>query len=932
MTSRGTIAGGTFETAGALSVHNAAEHAASQAPKGTITGGTFRGQSASITNESVQIENEACLTTGGITGGTFNANGTGADDKLTIHNAGTLAGGTFTGSSLTEVSNTAMIIGGTYTGASVNMTNAGTLSAAEIIAGSDTLIFTDTAEAVTGGEEGKEVHLKADGDVTITTNGAFDVTTVTSGGKTTLDSVQNASIGSLEAGSASLTTTGAGSDLKVDLSKVAGDLTAKAAGTANLHTVTAGKATITADGNVTNDTLTAAGDVNITSAGGSVDSKNLDAGANRVTISSETDTNVTSLTGGTTSINAGKNVTNDSLTATGDVTINAGGTLAAGTVTAETSHVKVESSGTASIGSLKAGSASLTTTGIGSGLNVTTSNVAGELVANAAGAADLHMVNAGKTTITAAGNVTNETLNASGTVEITSTGGSVDSNKLNAGANNVTIRSETDTSVSELTGGTTSITAGGNAALTTVNAGKTTIEAKGDVTNTTLNANGDVTITAETGSITSGTLAAGDNSVTIKSGTDTNVTALTGGETLITAGGTVESETITTAGSLTVNAGSAITANKIESGEHGIILGAGTKVTVDTLTGGSAEIAAETGDIFLIHSRVKDLLNLDAGANVTLTESVSKTLGVTADGNITGKADEEGNVTITSGDITMNAGGNIHLTTEDHVNKLDGVNLTGTPLPVTGSGNAGSLLTGSAEGHTFGGATGTASLTSNTGKITLTAGNTVQADNIHLDTAGGTGDPQKGGTAELHLNGNVIGVDNVSGTGTTEKIHITVNGGADQKPAYHAGIHSGNPDVETIVTGSQIQHLDLTGKDKVGVTNTHLSGDSVIATDTVRTEVKKNGNTGNAEHIGSLFLSGTNIETGELFTDIKNGITINGVRFPYTASSVMARALYGDQYLGRDGREKEEKELAAKDGEILFAEVFPDEQYHAVTM
>ena len=907
VTSRGNIAGGHFETAGALSVHNAAEHAASQAPKGTITGGIFIGQSASITNESEMTTNEAGQTTGGITGGTFTANGTGADSSLTIHNAGTLAGGT-------------------YTGASVNVTNAGTLSAADITAESGGLTFNDTAEAVTGGEEGKKVHLKANGDVTITANGAFDVTGITSGGKTTLTSAQSASIGTLGAGSASLTTTGEGSGLTVNTSNVKNGYTVDVKGDAKLDEVTSGETSITADGNVVNTTLNASG----------------------------------------------------------STSLKAGGTIESGTVTAAGNNVQTESAGDTTIGSLIAGSASLTTTGAGSGLTVNTSNVAGDLTANAAGAADLHTVTAGKTTITASGNVTNDSLTATGDVTITSTGGSIGSNQLNAGANNVTISSETDTNVSELTGGETSITSGGNAVLTAVNAGKTTIEAAGNVTNDTLTAGGtveitstggsvgsktldagansvtiksgtdtnvtsltggttsitaggsvgnetliaggDVTITANTGSITSGTLSGGNNSVTLKSGTDTNVTTLTGGMTSITAGGNVTSgDKITTIGSLTVNAGSTITANEIASGEHGIILGAGTNVTVDTLTGGSAEITAEKGGISLIHSTVRDLLNLSAGTDVTLTESVSKTLGINADKDITG-------VTITSGDITMNAGGNIHLSTEDHVNKLDGVDLTGKPLPVTGSGSAGSLLTGSAEGHTFGGAAGSASLTSNTGKITLTAGNSVEADNIYLDTAGGTGEPQKGGTAQLHLNGNVIGVDNVSGTGETEKVHITVNGGADQKPAYHAGIHSGNPDVETIVTGSQIQHLDLTGKDKVGVANTHLSGNSVIATDTVRTEIKKNGNTGTAEHIGSLFLSGTNIETGELFTDIKNGITINGVRFPYTASSVMARVLYGDQYLGRDGREKEEKELAAKDGEILFAEVSHDEQYHAVTM
>ena len=888
VTSRGTIAGGTFETAGALSVHNAAEHAASQAPKGTITGGTFIGQSASITNESEMTTNEAGQTTGGITGGTFTANGTGTEDKLTIHNAGTLAGGNFTGQSLADLSNTGTIAGGTYTGASVNAANAGTLSEAVITAKSGTLTFTDTAEAVTGGEEGKEVHLKADGDVTITAKGAFDVTGMTSGGKTTLTSAQSASIGTLEAGSASLETTVAGSSLTVNTSNVTNGYTVDVKGDAKLDEVTSGE----------------------------------------------------------TSITAGGNVTNNSLTAGGDVTINAGGTLESTTVTAENSHVSTESAGGTTIGSLTADSASLTTTGEGGDLKVNLSEVAGELVANAAGAADLHTVNAGKTTIEAGGNVTNGSLNASGDTSIKAVG-TIESGTLTAEGRHVQTESIGETTIGSLTAGSASLVttgagsglhvttskiagdltakAAGNAVLTNVEAGKTTIEAGGNVTNGSLNATGDVTITAETGSITFGTLAAENNSVTLKSGTTTNVTTLTGGTTSITAGGSVESGTLTTTGDLTVKADEAIKANTIKSEDQKVILGAGTNVTVDTLTGGSAEITAEKGDISLIHSTVKDLLNLDAGANVTLTESVSKTLGINAGKNITG-------VTITSGDIEMNADGHIHLTTEDHVNKLDGVDLTGKPLPVTGSGSAGSLLTGSAEGHTFGGASGSASLTSNTGKVTLTAGDTVEADNIHLDTAGGTGEPQTGGTAQLHLNGNVIGVDNVSGTGETEKVHITINGGADQDPAYHAGIHSGNPDVETIVTGSHIQHLDLTGKDKVGVTNTHLSGNSVIATDTVRTEIGKNGNTGNAEHIGSLFLSGTNIETGELFTDIKNGITINGVRFPYTASGVMARALYGDQYLGRDGREKEEKELAAKDGEILFAEVSHDEQYHAVTM
>ena len=1127
VTSRGTIAGGTFTAAGALSVHNAAEHTASQAPKGTITGGTFIGQSASITNESVQTANEAGLTTGGITGGAFTANGTGENDSLTIHNAGTIAGGSFNGKALTDVSNTGTIDGGTYSGASVSVTNAGTLSAADITAASGSLTFTDTEEAKTGGEEGKEVNLTADkGDVTITAQGTFDVTTVTSAGRTALESGKSASIGTLAAGSAVLTTTGEDSSLTVNTSHVANGYTVDAKGDVKLDKVISGETSITAGGNVTNDSLTAGGDVTIT-AGGTLTANTVTVEGHSVQTESAGGTTIGSLTAGSasltttgedsdlkvnlskvagelaakaagaadlhtvtagkTTITAGGNVTNDTIDASGDVTINAGGTVDTNTVTAEGHHVQTESAGSSTIGTLTAGSSSLTTTGANSGLTVNTSRIAGDLAAKAAGSAVLTNVEAGKTTIEAGGDISNDSLTATGDVTITSTGGSVGSNQLNAGANNITINSEIDTNVSELTGGETSITAGGSVSnetltangdvtitaetgsitsgtlsggdnnvtlksgastnVTTLTGGTTSIIAGGNVTNDMLNASGAVEITSTGGSVGSNTLDAGANSVTISSGTNTNVSELTGGETSITAsgdisndsltaagdvtinaggtltanavtaeghsvqtesaggttiggltagsasltttgegsglnvtttnvtgdltaniagaadlhtvtagkttitaggnvtnttlnagetsitaGGSVESGTLTTTGDLTVKADEAIKANTIKSEDQKVILGAGTNVTVNTLTGGTAEVTAVKGDISLIHSTVTDLLKLGAGANVTLTESVSKILGVNAGKNITGKADEEGKVTITSGDITMNAGENIHLTTEDHVNKLSGVDLTGKPLPVTGSGSAGSLITGSAEGHTFGGASGSASLTSNTGKVTLTAGDTVEADNIHLDTAGGTGTPQTGGTAELHLNGNVIGVDNVSGTGETEKIHITVNGGADQKPAYHAGIHSGNPDVETIVTGSQIQHLDLTGKDKVGVTNTQLSGDSVIATDTVRTEIEKNGNTAAAEHIGSLFLSGTNIETGELFTDIKNGITINGVRFPYTASSVMARALYGDQYLGRDGRKKEEKELAAKGGEILFAEVSQDEQYHAVTL
>lgn len=266
-------------------------------------------------------------------------------------------------------------------------------------------------------------------------------------------------------------------------------------------------------------------------------------------------------------------------------------------------------------------------------------------------------------------------------------------------------------------------------------------------------------------------------------------------------------------------------------------------------------------------------------------------LSAEAGGNILSESE---NAKISADTLEMKAGEDIRITDRSLVGKLDGVD-TSTPAgSTTGSGAAGSLVTGEAKPHDFDASRkGSARLSSTSGQVALSA------KRVEIDTlANGEGD-----AADLKISADNIGIDDLAGVGAQ---HVTIHGKDGQSQAHYAGIHSTSAG-GTLVKDSKVEHLNLTGKEPLGLTNTAIGGDSVLATDRIRVTVEKNPGSSQAEHFGNLSLNGYDIATDHVMTSVKDGLTVNGERFPMTAEGVMNASLYEDRTLGRDGREKEEE-------------------------
>lgn len=252
------------------------------------------------------------------------------------------------------------------------------------------------------------------------------------------------------------------------------------------------------------------------------------------------------------------------------------------------------------------------------------------------------------------------------------------------------------------------------------------------------------------------------------------------------------------------------------------------------------------------------------------------------------------NAKISADTLEIKAGEDIRITDRSPVGKLDGVD-TNTPAgSTTGSGAAGSLVTGEAKPHDFDASgKGSALLSSAGGKVTLSA-KKVEIDMLKNG---------EGNAADLKISADNIGIDDLAGVGAQ---HVTIHGADGQSQAHYAGIHSTSAG-GTLVKDSAVEHLHLTGREPLGLSNTAIGGDSLLATDKIRVTIQKNPGSSQAEHFGNLSLSGYDIATDHVMTSVKDGLTVNGERFPVTAESVMNASLYEDRTLGRDGREKEEE-------------------------
>lgn len=262
-----------------------------------------------------------------------------------------------------------------------------------------------------------------------------------------------------------------------------------------------------------------------------------------------------------------------------------------------------------------------------------------------------------------------------------------------------------------------------------------------------------------------------------------------------------------------------------------------------------------------------------------------------AGGNILSEGE---NAKISADTIEMKAGEDIRITDRSQVGKLDGVDVNTPAGTTTGSGSAGSLITGEKEGHDFDASQkGSAQLSSAGGQVILSA------KKVEIDTLANG----KGSAADLKISADNIGIDDLAGEGAQ---HVTIHGADGQGQAHYAGIHS-TAKGGAFVKDSAVEHLNLTGKEPLGITNTAIGGDSVLATDKIRVTIQKNPGSSQAEHFGNLSLNGYDISTDHVMTSVKDGLTVNGERFPMTAEGVMDASLLGDRTLGRDGREKEEE-------------------------
>lgn len=310
-------------------------------------------------------------------------------------------------------------------------------------------------------------------------------------------------------------------------------------------------------------------------------------------------------------------------------------------------------------------------------------------------------------------------------------------------------------------------------------------------------------------------------------------------------------------------------------------------VTIGTLT---AEAGGTTLDATKIHTTGD--AGLASGSDMVLHEAkASGKLTADAGGSISVKGTD---AKISGSAIEMTAKKDIRITDRSPVGKLDGVD-TSTPAgSTTGSGAAGSLVTGEAKPHDFDASgKGSALLSSAGGKVTLSA------KKVEIDTlANGEGD-----AADLTISADNIGIDDLAGVGAQ---HVTINGADGQSQAHYAGIHSTSAG-GTLVKDSRGEHLHLTGREPLGLTNTAIGGDSFLATDKIRVTIEKNPGSSQAEHFGNLSLGGYDIATDHVMTSVKDGLTVNGERFPMMAEGVMNASLYEDRTLGRDGREKEEE-------------------------
>ena len=922
LTNEGTAQNGSYTAeTGAMTVTNSGKLSAG---KYTAKAGTM-----GITNRKT-IEN-GTFTAGGALTYDGNADSTVTETTMTgasvgITNAGTLTNGSYTAESgAMTVTNSGKLSAGTYTAAgAMGITNKGTIENGAYTSRGD-LTYTDSEDASISESE----MMSEEGQAQITAHGVLLLKKLTAKDSATVEADHDVTLTEAEAGTLAVSS---GGSVKADtLTATAGDASVNAKTDVTIGTLKAeaGAATVEAtEGALNVGTLTAKDAAKLTSGGAmevthaSAGSVNANAGTTlhvaklvstgKVVLTSKDEATLDDVTAGTLnaeskagSVNAG------TLTATvGDASVKAKKDVMIGTLTAEAGAAIIEATdGALNVGTLTAKDAAKLTSGGASTLGAVTADsvtanagttldvtkLTATKAADLTSGSDMVLTEAHANTLTAkaGGKLTATTLGVTGAAGLTS-GGAMEVSDANVGS--VNANAGTTLHVKKLT-------ATGEAALTSKD--EATLD---DVTAGTLNAE------SKAGSVNAGTLTAKTGDASVKAKTDVTIGTLTaeaGAAKVEATDGALDVTTLN-AKSLTAKAGTTLNATTLAVKDHAELTSGGA-TTLGTVTAGSVTAKAGTTlDVTKLHTAGD--AGLASGGDMVLQETeTGGKLTASAGGSISTKGKD---AKISAGTIEMTAGEDIRITDHSPVGKLDGVDVNTPAGTTTGSGAAGSLVTGEAKPHDFEASQkGSAQLSSKSGKVTLSA------KKVEIDTLNNG----EGSAADLTISADNIGIDDLTGKGAQR---VTIHGADGQSQAHYAGIHS-TAAGGTLVKDSAVEHLNLTGKEPLGLSNTAIGGDSVLATDKIRVTIEKNPGSSQAEHFGNLSLNGYDISTDHVMTSVKDGLTVNGERFPMTAEGVMNASLYEDRTLGRDGREKEE-ETEKESPSLSFGAPNEKESYEVV--
>lgn len=787
--------------------------------------------------------------------------GEAASDKISIEaentaitNRGKISKGSYKAEKALHVYNAkgGTITGGTFKGADTTLTNEADLSGAKI-EGTETLTVMNAA------------------------------------------SIQNAT---LTGGAAAVNNNGENSVMK-DVTLTGSAITLTNEGTIENGTYTAGDAmTITNSGKLSSGTYTAkAGTMGITNQG-TIENGTYTAGS-ALTYDGNVDSTVTetTMTGASVDITNAGTLTNGSYTAeTGAMTVTNRGKLSAGTYTAKAGTMGITNQGTIENGTYTAsGDLTYTDTAGASLKDGTLISEEGKAQITAHGVFQIKKLSAKKSATVKADHDVTLTEAEAGTLAISS-GGSVKADTLTAKTGDAKVTAKKDVTIGTLTaeaGGATIEATEGKLDVTTLNAKEHAALTSGGAMEVNEVTAGTLTAESTTGSVNAGTLTAktGDAKVTAK--TDATIGTLNAKSLTAKAGTTLSAKTLDVKEHAALSSGGAMTLESASADT--LIANAGTTLDVTKIHTASDASLASGSDMVLHEAEAGGKLTTSAGGSISVKGTDAKISGST---------------------IEMTAKEDIRITDRLLVGKLDGVDTSVPAGSVTGSGAAGSLVTGEAKPHDFDvSGKGSALLSSAGGKVTLSA------KKVEIDTlVNGKGD-----AADLTISADNIGIDDLAGVGAQ---HVTIHGANGQSQAHYAGIHSTSAG-GTLVKDSKVEHLELTGREPLGLSNTAIGGDSVLATDKIRVTIQKNPGSSQAEHFGNLSLSGYDIATDHVMTSVKDGLTVNGERFPVTAENVMNASLYEDRTLGRDGREKEE-ETEKESPSLAFGAPNEKESYEVV--